>query len=155
MKHVVHFRLSDGSIVGKVSGPVDAKKPINNEPGLGQVDYDGSREDFLAVHWDTHKVDPKSGVVVEKTAEEKRRALLPAHGEIMALIDRELLMSDRTQLPDYPISDDMRKKWIVYRQALRDFSKQKDAAWPLRPDGTSALKEFVRSLPATSQPTRS
>jgi len=34
--------------------------------------------------------------------------------------DGLLRESDRTQMPDYPISEDQRTAWAIYRQALRD-----------------------------------
>jgi len=48
-----------------------------------------------------------------------------------------LLKSDWTQLPDAPITESQKKSWEIYRQALRDISKQQgfpyEINWPSKP----------------------
>ena len=38
--------------------------------------------------------------------------------------DKLLAASDFTQLPDVPLSDELKQKWTVYRQELRDITNQ-------------------------------
>jgi hypothetical protein len=50
-----------------------------------------------------------------------------------------LIMSDWTQMPDSPLSDEAKASWVTYRQALRDISKHSnwpnlsDDDWPTEP----------------------
>jgi hypothetical protein len=47
-----------------------------------------------------------------------------------------LAASDWTQLPDVPLSQELREQWNVYRQALRDVTLQPDPfniVWPTPP----------------------
>ena len=48
-----------------------------------------------------------------------------------------LLESDFTQMPDYPISEQKREEWRVYRQCLRDLTSQpgypEGLIWPTKP----------------------
>lgn len=52
--------------------------------------------------------------------------------------DKLLRASDRTQIPDYPISAEERDAWATYRQALRDLPETTgDPAaviWPISPE---------------------
>jgi hypothetical protein len=61
----------------------------------------------------------------------------------------ELMNSDWTQLPNSPLSDQVKAEWAAYRQALRDmpakydWSKVKnysDIQWPVRPDVAAAAR---------------
>lgn len=51
--------------------------------------------------------------------------------------DTLLANSDWTQMPDSPLSEEMRTKWQVYRQKLRDittaYSDPNKVVWPLAP----------------------
>lgn len=52
--------------------------------------------------------------------------------------DRLLRLSDRTQVPDFPISADDRAAWAVYRAQLRDLPESCaadpwGAVWPVAP----------------------
>lgn len=51
--------------------------------------------------------------------------------------DRLLRECDRTQIPDYPISDEARAAWAAYRRALRDLPETitdpAAVAWPSPP----------------------
>lgn len=45
-----------------------------------------------------------------------------------------LLNSDKYVLPDFPITDEARAKWIQYRQALRDMPETCDPENPIWPE---------------------
>lgn len=57
---------------------------------------------------------------------------------IRATRDKLLRLSDFTQLPDYPSTDQARAAWGAYRQALRDLPSSIDnldaVEWPVSPD---------------------
>lgn len=54
---------------------------------------------------------------------------------IRAERDARLAASDWTRLDDAPVSSEMKEKWAVYRQALRDLPEQQvdpfDIVWPV------------------------
>lgn len=56
--------------------------------------------------------------------------------------DALLSQSDPTQMPDYPISAELRATWAIYRQALRDLPETitdpADIYWPVPPQGADA-----------------
>lgn len=57
--------------------------------------------------------------------------------QVRAERDGLLNRSDWTQSPDSPLSTAQKTAWAVYRQALRDVTKQADPAaikWPVEPD---------------------
>ena len=67
----------------------------------------------------------------------------PTTGQLLAALrrkrDRLLRESDYTQMPDYPISSELRAAWAEYRQALRDLPElyandPASAVWPTLPD---------------------
>ncbi|RBO82638.1 tail fiber assembly protein [Marinomonas aquiplantarum] len=49
-----------------------------------------------------------------------------------------LVESDYTQMPDSPLSDEKKKEWADYRQALRDipniYDNPDDVVWPTKPE---------------------
>jgi hypothetical protein len=52
---------------------------------------------------------------------------------VRATRNRRLAASDWAVLPDVPMSDESRRAWYAYRQALRDITEQADPfniAWP-------------------------
>lgn len=49
-------------------------------------------------------------------------AVPPSEFEVKLAIRSELTNTDKTQVPDYPISAEEREQWRTYRQALRDFT---------------------------------
>lgn len=60
--------------------------------------------------------------------------------EKMAVIraerDQLLTDSDKYMVPDYPISDELREQWLIYRQILREFPTVCDVdnpIWPVQP----------------------
>lgn len=57
-------------------------------------------------------------------------------GEIRLMRNRFLAECDWTQLRDAPFSENKRGEWVIYRQALRDITKQSDPfklVWPVKP----------------------
>ena len=120
---------ANGEIIRRESGPGDPY--ILPETTLLEVD------DVWAISPETHKV--VNGRVVEKTAEEKYQYQLPQFHEVHTAALVELQQTIETQLDDYPISDDERARWRVYRAHLRRLSDWKDPvamveSWPDRPD---------------------
>jgi hypothetical protein len=106
--------------------------------GLDYIDVDP----VLHCTKETHKVDLIYRIPVELADDEKVAANAPEMHEVNFAIMQELAWSDKTQLVDYPLSTDERKKWAEYRHSLRRLSDLKDPsamvrAWPPRPDGSS------------------
>jgi hypothetical protein len=57
--------------------------------------------------------------------------------EMKAIIKSLLNASDKTQLPDYPITEEQRQEWISYRQSLRELLKSdfsEDVTLPTPPN---------------------
>lgn len=55
---------------------------------------------------------------------------------IRGLRDQKLQDCDWTQLPDVPLSAELRAEWVAYRQELRDVTNQPDPfhiIWPVPP----------------------
>ncbi|HWR09894.1 tail fiber assembly protein [Sporomusa sp.] len=66
---------------------------------------------------------------------------VPTTEEKMTIIraerDRLLTETDKYMLLDYPVTDEQREEWKVYRQALRDMPETCDPdnpAWPGKPE---------------------
>lgn len=59
--------------------------------------------------------------------------------KVDALTRRKALLdsSDWTQIPDCPLSNEKKQEWAIFRQALRDITKQVDypidVVWPVPP----------------------
>ena len=57
--------------------------------------------------------------------------------EIRARRSRLLSLCDWTQVPDSPLTPEVKALWITYRQALRDITKQpgfpNSITWPIQP----------------------
>lgn len=93
-----------------------------------------------------------NGRVRELTPKQKRERFAPTIDEVKALISGCLAQSDRTQVPDFPISDDVRKAWRTWRQAIRDLSKQHAAAadmiraFPADPNGVVHASHLAARL---------
>ena len=69
----------------------------------------------------------------------------PTMVEVKALRYSELLLSDITQVPDYPLPSKVKDKWADYRAALRALGAYETPAdwltnWPERPDGVDIAK---------------
>ena len=61
----------------------------------------------------------------------------PTWNEIRRTRDTLLKMSDWTQAPDSPLSQEKRAEWAAYRQSLRDLPETTDLAsivWPQEPN---------------------
>jgi hypothetical protein len=93
------------------------------------------------------RVDVSTLQLIDLTAEEIAEANAPTLIEIQGAIANELNETDLyTNISDFPISDEQRTAWVVYRKALRDLSKgeprptpvQMLSAFPVRPDGRDA-----------------
>jgi hypothetical protein len=60
-----------------------------------------------------------------------------AWGNLRATRDNLLAASDKTQYPDYPITDAKRAEWVTYRQALRALPENTidplNVDWPVPP----------------------
>jgi len=65
------------------------------------------------------------------------RQYVPVSTEATSIRDRLLTGSDWTQLPDAPLTAAQKSAWVVYRQALRDVTKQAgfpaNVTWPIVP----------------------
>lgn len=63
----------------------------------------------------------------------------PPDPATQAILARDALLqeSDWTQLPDVPMTDELRDQWRVYRQDLRDITSQpgfpNNINWPIKP----------------------
>ena len=57
--------------------------------------------------------------------------------DLRTVRDAILAESDWTQLPDSPLTDDLKSQWKVYRQALRDLPENTlditNVTWPIEP----------------------
>ena len=151
MNHIVHYRLSDGEIIAQHISSCAQPTPAN----CGALTIAGSAG---VISHQLYCVDLESQTVVAKNADQLaaiRAGALEQH--VRSSIAAELLRTDCTQLPDYPITPEMRAAWTTYRQALRDLSKwgysgdQQMTAWPVSPDGRSA-PIFAPDVPKPARP---
>lgn len=98
-----------------------------------------------------HRFDHLTGEIVDKSPIERAQSLLPKSFEVRSAISLELAATDGFVATDRPLSDELRARWAIYRQTLRDISKPQDEresllsppemvrGWPLRPDGTDPV----------------
>lgn len=131
----VYFRVSDGEILGWVTGGSADPRPDCSiasveGPDRGEIIPDPKRQ----------KIDLDTLRIVEKSPAEISMALMPALIEMTQLVYGELLSTDCFMLPDFPISEEARRHWRAYRQSLRELSRcaspyEMLLAWPTRPDG--------------------
>lgn len=71
------------------------------------------------------------------TPEEQQARIDSQWANVRAQRNNLLSGSDWTQLPDVPMSDDLRQQWVAYRAALRNVTNQPDPfniTWPMAPD---------------------
>lgn len=93
-----------------------------------------------------------NGRVRELTPKQKRERFAPTMDDVRSVIAGCLAQSDRTQVPDFPISDAAREAWRAWRQALRDLSKQHSTAaamiraFPLDPNGDNHASNLAERL---------
>ena len=94
-------------------------------------------EGIFLYKWDSFNLQ-----VLRRTEEElqlERDKLKPIFQAANVRAHRDILLAktDRTQIPDFPISDAQRKKFITYRQKLRDIPLQPgfpfEVVWPEPP----------------------
>lgn len=65
------------------------------------------------------------GALLEKPAKSGEELFASLRAER----DRRITETDYMAMPDYPLTDAVRKKLLVYRQALRDLPSQEGAPW--------------------------
>jgi hypothetical protein len=145
----VHYRPSDGTIVGWETGPSAYPEPgaiaapavYHGEIMLQPPDHRRQRVDLATLE------------VTDLTVREIAALNAPTMFEIRGIVAAELLDTDVYALPDLPISMPIRAQWTSYRQTLRDLSKPHEiddpqrrptpsemiAAWPARPDGVDPI----------------
>ena len=141
----VHYRLSDGVIVGWENSP----QHCIDIAGIGSVaipvatDPDHKKQ----------KIDLASLQIVDMTPQEMAAANAPTREEVRALVSTELSDSDLYfSVSDYPMSDAMKADWLDYRRQLRDLSKNYSTPsemvlnWPPRPDGIDAAQSLRERL---------
>jgi len=107
-------RFYDKAIFNSADIPGDAL-PISVEMRDFAVQWPGQ------VRWNGEAFErcaPPTPRVSEGEARAKRNSLLSA--------------SDRTQLPDFPITEEAREQWRVYRQTLRNLPSS--PGWPGKVD---------------------
>lgn len=85
------------------------------------------RNDTVYMNW----------TVTDKTGDELTMAVERKWAQIRS--DRRVYLkeSDYTQMPDVPLTSEMKAKWLEYRQQLRDITKQSDPfslVWPTIPE---------------------
>lgn len=133
----IHYRTTDGEIVGYETGTINPKC----------IDDCAILSDDQAADLPNHlnqKIDLVSLKLVEKSDVEKQQALAPRINQVSALVSSELRATDCFMASDFPVSGDQATQWKTYRQALRDLSKGKPSiadmikAFPVRPDGADA-----------------
>lgn len=141
----IHYRLSDGAIIGHESGTIDPK-PINSDHGVLYAQLD-RMPDFI-----NDKVDLNTLEIVKRNSIEKKTAAQPTRIEIVFAIFRALQASDGKMLPD---RDDLTPQtvaaWKQYRKALRSLKDQSDVvaminAWPIDPDGNDPIADLRNRL---------
>jgi hypothetical protein len=85
------------------------------------------RNDTVYMNW----------TVTDKTGDELAMAIERKWAQIRSDRRTYLKESDYTQMPDVPLTSEMRAKWLEYRQQLRDITKQSDPfslVWPTIPE---------------------
>ena len=85
------------------------------------------RNDTVYMNW----------TVTDKTGDELAVAIERKWAQIRSDRRTYLKESDYTQMPDVPLTSEMRAKWLEYRQQLRDITKQSDPfslVWPTIPE---------------------
>ena len=139
----IHYRPDDGEIFGWGSG--FEPEPIE---GMAVALFGDPVVPIPA----TQKIDPATGALVDKTAAEKRQALMPTVRQVQEAIFLELTRTDRFMLSDAPVDDKARGAWTYYRAELRNVSKYfTDAAGMIEasepaPDGVDPFAALRKRL---------
>lgn len=139
---IIHFDPISGEIVGWESGTTPRKMT-----GYDLIEVDRS----APVSPVTHRIDVALRELIELGEQERRELQRPSLREVKECVFQELSGSDRTQLADFPISEQERAQWATYRQALRRLSDLGDhhamlRAWPTRPDGVDPVPHLKERL---------
>jgi len=88
-----------------------------------------------------------SYTVTDKVGEELTEATRSKWSIVREERRNLLANTDYTQMPDYPITDELKTQWATYRQALRDITLQSDPfnlTQPTRPDSLHQNIEVTR-----------
>ena len=142
MDFFIHYRPDDGEILGWGT----SADPVPIE-GMAIAFVDPFDPDPL-----TQKYDAEAGAIVDKNAEEIRRARLPTRRDVEVTIFAELRRTDEFMVADCPITDDEYQAWRAYRFALRGLTaKRADPAdlingWPVPPDGADPIGNLRERL---------
>jgi hypothetical protein len=99
------------------------------EPGVKVLIADEHAESI-----DPNRFAVVSGVIVPKAS--TPTAHDQTVDDLKSRIRQELSSSDKTQISDFPVSSELREKWRIYRQALRDLTGTAEemlAKWPKKP----------------------
>lgn len=129
--HWLFYDLSTGLCNGWAQSLIEPVPP----PGSGVIASD------KGAGFDHVNFKVLNGRVRELTPKQKRERFAPTIDEVRGVIAACLAQSDRTQVPDFPISPETREHWRAWRQALRDLSRQHTAvagiiqAFPPDPNG--------------------
>jgi Phage tail assembly chaperone protein len=143
MSFFIHYRLSDGEIVGW--GDYAEPTPIDENHDIALVDAIDPLPQI-------EKYDAAAGAIVNKTAEEQRLARLPTLRDVQVAVYAELCRTDQFMIADCPITDDEYQAWRAYRFALRGLAaKRADPvdlinAWHLPPDGIDPIESLRERL---------
>ncbi len=140
--HWLFFDLSTGLCNGWAQSLIEPVPPA----GCGVIASD------KGAGFDHVNFKVVNGRVRELTVKQKRERFAPTVEEVQAVIAGCLAQSDRTQVPDFPISDDAREAWRSWRKALRDLSKNHSTAaamiraFPPDPNGEHHASHFAARL---------
>lgn len=111
--------------------------------GIYEFSQQPSVERYKKIVEGTPQLNPYNGIwfqnweVVDKTPEECLAEDKEQEESIRRLRDGRLYMTDWSQLPDSPLSEEKKLEYKNYRQALRDVSLQEgfpwNVQWPVDP----------------------
>lgn len=141
--HWLFYDLQTGLCTGWAQSLVQPEPPA----GCGVISSD------KGAGFDHVNFKVVNGRVNELTVKQKRERFAPTIDDVKAVIAGCLAQSDRTQVPDFPISDAARAEWRKWRQALRDISKRHDTAasmiraFPPDPNGENHVSHLAQRLP--------
>jgi len=95
-----------------------------------------TNNDLRTLTWDESNADPKPDAATLDAAWPAVRDAR-AWAQVRAERDRLLAASDWTQMPDAPLTAEVKQAWADYRQTLRDipqdFADPDDVVWPEQP----------------------
>ena len=144
MSFFIHYRLSDGEIVGW--GDYADPLPLDENSSMIAVN------DAIDPLPQIEKYDAEAGAIVDKNAEEIRQARLPTLRDVQVAVYAELCRTDQYMIADCPLTDDEYQAWRGYRFALRGLTATRADpgdlidAWPLPPDGIDPIANLRERL---------